>query len=195
VTSATGPSGRDDEPEPAWVREVLGYWFGELTRDQWFRKDDRVDEVIRSRFSHIHANLSDQSPVSADLTPRLALATVIVLDQFPRNMFRGTPRAFATDSQALCVARAALAAGLDARLTTLERLFLYLPFEHSEDPDDQRRAVELIGALGDPELTRYAIAHQTIIDRFGRFPHRNTILGRPSTPEEITFLTQPDSAF
>ena len=194
MTSATGPTGPDDAPEPAWVREVLGYWFSDLTRDQWFRKDDRVDEVIRSRFTHLYKGLADQDQ-PAPLTPRLALATVIVLDQFPRNMFRGTPRAFATDSQALGVARAALAARLDASLTTFERLFLYLPFEHSEDRDDQRTAVALIGALGDPELTRYAIAHQTIIDRFGRFPHRNTILGRTSTPEEIAFLEQPDSAF
>ncbi|HEX4893936.1 MAG TPA: DUF924 family protein [Hyphomicrobiaceae bacterium] len=191
----TGSSVGGLTAEPVWVGEVLDFWFRELTREQWFRRDDQVDQTIRARFSALHDSLAGQDLPPRAATARHALAAVIVLDQFPRNMFRGTPRAFATDTQARAVAQAALEAGLDTPLTTCERLFLYLPLEHSEDPEDQRLAVALISALGDPELTRYAIAHQTIIDRFGRFPHRNAILGRPSTPEEIAFLKEPDSAF
>jgi uncharacterized protein (DUF924 family) len=120
---------------------------------------------------------------------------VIVLDQFPRNMFRGTPLAFATDHLALAVASEAIARGFDNVLDKHRRLFIYLPFEHSEKLDDQHRAVELISNLGDEELLQYAVAHRDIITRFGRFPHRNGILGRPSTTEEVEFLKQPGSAF
>ena len=191
----TGSSVGGLTAEPVWVGEVLDFWFRELTREQWFRRDDHVDQTILIRFRALHDSLAGQDLPPRAATARHALAAVIVLDQFPRNMFRGTPRAFATDTQARAVAQAALEAGLDTPLTTNERLFLYLPLEHSEDPEDQRLAVALMSALGDAELTRYAIAHQTIIDRFGRFPHRNAILGRPSTPEEIAFLKEPDSAF
>ena len=124
-----------------------------------------------------------------------ALAAVIVCDQFPRNMFRGTPRAFATDSKALTIANAAIAKGYDAALTQSQRQFLYLPFEHAEDAASQARAVELFAPLGDAELTKYAEAHKAIIDRFGRFPHRNAVLGRVSTPEEVAFLKEPGSSF
>jgi uncharacterized protein (DUF924 family) len=110
-------------------------------------------------------------------------------------MFRGSPRAFASDAKALAVAAAAIAKGYAARLSKDQRLFLYLPFEHSENLDLQARSVELISSLGDPELTRYAEAHRHIIQRFGRFPHRNAILGRTTTAEEAEFLKQPDSSF
>ena len=124
-----------------------------------------------------------------------ALAAVIVLDQFSRNMFRATPGAFANDAKALAIAQKAIAEGFAGALSGDERLFLYLPFEHQENVDAQARSVELISALGDPELTKYAQAHKDIIDRFGRFPHRNAILGRTSTAEELEFLKGQGSSF
>ena len=120
--------------------------------------------------------------------PHPLLAAVIVVDQFSRNMFRGTPRAFAADPIARRLARRAVDRGFDLSMTREERLFLYLPFEHSEDREDQARSVHLIGQLGHDGWTRYAQAHQSIIDRFGRFPHRNAILGRTSTPDELALL-------
>jgi uncharacterized protein (DUF924 family) len=123
------------------------------------------------------------------------LAAVIVFDQFPRNMFRGTPRAFATDPLALALARQMVDAGLDRDFSKDERMFLYLPFEHSEQAGEQVRCCALFALLEDPELLRYAQSHKDIIDRFGRFPHRNVILERVSTPEEIEFLKQPGSSF
>lgn len=124
-----------------------------------------------------------------------ALAAVIVLDQMSRNMFRDTPRAFAADPQALWVAEAAIVRGFDAGLTKDQRMFLYLPFQHAEDRQLQGRSLALMASLGDPELLKWADVHKAIIDRFGRFPHRNGILGRISTPEENEFLKQPDSNF
>ena len=126
---------------------------------------------------------------------KTALAAAIVLDQFSRNMFRGTPGAFANDAKALAIAQKAIAKGFAGALSGDERLFLYLPFEHHENVDAQARSVELISALGDPELTKYAQAHKDIIDRFGRFPHRNAILGRTSTAEEMEFLNGQGSSF
>ncbi len=124
-----------------------------------------------------------------------ALAAVIVLDQMSRNIFRDTPRAFASDPQALWVAEAAIVRGFDAGLTKDQRMFLYLPFEHSEDRQSQARSVALTASLGDPELQKWAEAHRAIVDQFGRFPHRNGVLGRISTPEETEFLKQPDIDF
>jgi uncharacterized protein (DUF924 family) len=120
---------------------------------------------------------------------------VIVLDQFSRNMFRSTPRAFANDAKALSITQKALAKGFAGALSSEEQLFLYLPFEHQENVDAQARSVELISALGDPELTKFAQAHKDVIDRFGRFPHRNGILGRTSTAEELEFLKGQGSSF
>ena len=124
-----------------------------------------------------------------------ALAAVVVLDQFPRNMFRGTARAFASDGPALNVASRAVALGWDRLLRRDERVFLYLPYEHSEDRVMQARSVELMSRLGNVEWTRYAQAHKDVIDRFGRFPHRNAALGRASTPEEEAYLAMPGSGF
>jgi uncharacterized protein (DUF924 family) len=112
-----------------------------------------------------------------------------------RNMFRGTPQAFAADAKALDLAAAAVALGFDRALTNDERQFLYLPFEHAESAEAQAHSVALFASLGDPELTKWAEAHKAVIDRFGRFPHRNAVLGRTSTPEEIEFLRQPGSSF
>jgi uncharacterized protein (DUF924 family) len=138
--------------------------------------------------------LTAQAPDAA-LGPQRALATVIVLDQFPRNIFRGNARAFATDALALAVAKAAIVRGLDGKLPREQRVFLYLPFEHSENAADQLRCVELMAALGDEEYARFALLHKAVIDRFGRFPHRNAVLGRASTPEEEAFLKESSSSF
>jgi uncharacterized protein (DUF924 family) len=184
-----------DITDEAWVGEVLGFWFGELGRDGWFRKDVRTDQAIRERFTLVYEVLSTWPVDDALTSPERALATVLVLDQFPRNIFRDSPQAFATDALAREVAAAAIARGLDQRIDKDARVFLYLPFEHSEDAADQARCVALTSALGDPEYTRYAELHKAVIDRFGRFPHRNAVLGRPSTPEEVAFLKEPGSRF
>jgi uncharacterized protein (DUF924 family) len=180
---------------PMWAAAVLQFWFGELSSQQWFKADAAIDERIRARFLALHDRVAETPDDALLADARDALAAVLVLDQFSRNMFRGSPRAFASDAKALAVAAAAIAKGYAARLSKDQRLFLYLPFEHSENLDLQARSVELISSLGDPELTRYAEAHRHIIQRFGRFPHRNAILGRTTTAEEAEFLKQPDSSF
>jgi uncharacterized protein (DUF924 family) len=180
---------------PDWATKVLHFWFGGISREQWFKRDTALDEQIRARFLSVHDLVSAMPDEKLLSDPRSTLAAVIVLDQFSRNMFRGTPRAFASDAKAFAIAEAAIAKGLAASLSKDELLFLYLPFEHSEAHAAQLRCVELMSTLGDAELTRYAQAHCDIIQRFGRFPHRNEILGRASTAEEIEFLKQPGSSF
>ena len=178
-----------------WVAEVLQFWFREITREQWFKRDAALDDRMRARFLSLHDRVSGMPNEALLSDPRSALAAVIVLDQFSRNMFRGSPRAFTCDAKALALAKATIAKGHAASLTKDELMFLYLPFEHSETHAAQVRCVELMSGLGDAELTRYAQAHCDIIQRFGRFPHRNEILGRTSTAEEIEFLKQPGSSF
>jgi uncharacterized protein (DUF924 family) len=184
-----------DDPKDGWVGDVLKFWFEETEPDQWFEKDPTFDAGIRERFLGLHEILVSRG--NNDLLPyaQTALAAVIVLDQMSRNMFRDTPRAFAADRQALRIAEAAIARGFDAGLTKDQRMFLYLPFEHAEDRQSQARSVALMAGLGDPELQKWAEAHKAIIDRFGRFPQRNDMLGRISTPQEIEFLKQSDSYF
>lgn len=181
--------------EPGWVGEVLSFWFEELKPAQWFKRDDAVDRAILIRFLDLHASLAGLPPPPASMGVRTFLAATIVLDQFPRNIYRGSAKAFASDPEARAIAQAAIDAELDRGLGTDERLFLYLPFEHSESRDDQVMSVALISALGSAEYTRYAEAHKAIIDRFGRFPHRNAVLGRTSSAEEIAFLKEPMSSF
>jgi uncharacterized protein (DUF924 family) len=175
--------------------DVLGFWFGELRPEQWFKKDAALDQEITRRFGDLHRTLAHGVPADWLATARGALAAVIVLDQFPRNMFRGGAAAFATDGLALSVAEAAIAKGFDARLGVSERKFLYLPFEHAEDGAAQARSVQLYQALGDKDALDYALRHKAIIDRFQRFPHRNAALGRTSTAEELAFLKEPGSSF
>ncbi|OOG60425.1 DUF924 family protein [Rhodanobacter sp. C03] len=180
--------------EPAWVGDVLRFWFEELSHADWFKKNDALDARIRDHFFDLHAHLlaEEERGLAA---PRTMLAAVIVLDQFSRNIFRDDARAYAADPLARRIARSAIDQGYDATMAVQEKRFLYLPFEHSEDVHDQQLSVNLTEPLGDPEMTEYAIAHQVIIDRFGRFPHRNATLGRRSTPEEIAFLKSPMSSF
>lgn len=185
------------EPHPAttWASEVLSFWFETLSPADWFKPSAALDVDIAGRFAGLHANLAARNPIDLAMTADQALAAVIVLDQFPRNMFRGTARAFATDGLALHTARLALAQGHDHQVETARRVFLYLPFEHSEALDDQDTSVALITPLGDAEWTRYAILHRDIIARFGRFPHRNAVQRRTSTPDEMAFLAAGDNAF
>jgi len=183
-----------DVIEPAWVGDVIRFWFAELTEADWFAKDQELDARIRDRFLALHEQIVLSDGIDAAAS-RPLLATVIVVDQFSRNMFRGTPRAFAADPIARRIARQAVSRGLDLSMTREQRHFVYLPFEHSEDREDQALSVDLIGQLGHEEWTRHALAHRSIIDRFGRFPHRNAVLGRTSTPDELLLLHEPMGSF
>ena len=183
------------EVEPAWVDDVIRFWFEDGVREpDWFAKNADFDARIRDRFLGLHDRLKAGGGFDS-VAPRPLLAAVIVLDQFSRNMFRGDPRAYAADPIARRLARTAIDAGFDTAMSTEQRLFLYLPLQHSENAGDQQLAMALMEALGNEEWTRFARAHKDIIDRFGRFPHRNAILNRISTPEEIAFLRQPGSSF
>ena len=167
-----------------WRADVLKFWFG-LTYDQWWRGGPEIDHRIRQNFLKLWAEKREM-PVERFLgDPLTALAAVILFDQFPRNMFRGHADAYSTDPLALAIARGAVDKGFDEELAPEERKFLYMPFQHSENLADQNRALLLFTALGDDEQIKYARHHRGIIERFGRFPHRNSVLGRASRPEEI----------
>ena len=176
-----------ENAEPEWVGDVLRFWFEELSAADWFKTDDHLDARIRDRFMPLLERLVAQNGDGA-ATPRSMLAVVIVLDQFSRNVFRGDARAYAADPIAREVARSVIEQGFDAAMSAEQRMFLYLPFEHSENAVEQLLSVNLFKSLGNQEWTDYAIGHKAVIDRFGRFPHRNAILDRRSTPEEIAFL-------
>ena len=180
--------------EPGWVAAVLRFWFEELSADDWFAKDHHLDERIRARFLPLYEELVAREALEA-ATPRALLAAVVVLDQFSRNMFRDSPRAYGADPLARRLARTAVDRGLDRAMTDQERMFLYLPFEHSEDRTDQALSVELFSRLGNEGWTKYALAHKELIDRFGRFPHRNATLNRESTPAELARLREPMGRF
>lgn len=175
--------------------EVLDFWFEELSDKDWFNATPELDQQIMRRFGAAHLALAREvtPPWRAGASARLA--AIILLDQMPRNMYRATPLAFATDGLALREARLALDAGADRQVHARQRPFFYLPFEHSEDLADQDVCVRLFSDLPDAEMFDYAVRHRDIIARFGRFPHRNDILGRPSTQEEVDFLKQPGSSF
>lgn len=178
----------------SWVGDVLGFWFEECVPEQWFKKDDAFDQTLRDRFGLVHERVMTRAHERCLTDADTALAATIALDQFSRNMFRGTPAAFAADAKAFAIAEAAVARGFDQSVPEARRQFFYLPFEHAEDAGVQQQSVALFAALG-PEALRWAEAHKVIIDRFGRFPHRNAILGRVSTPEELEFLAGPGSSF
>jgi uncharacterized protein (DUF924 family) len=173
--------------------EVLRFWFEEHPQD-WFVKNPSFDDEIRARFLALHEAAASGLLAHWADEARSCLALAIVLDQFPRNMFRGEARAFASDAQALAAARVILARGWNRAMTQSEQLFAYLPFEHSESLADQELCCALMKDF-DAEQLRYAIRHREIIERFGRFPHRNALLGRESTPAEVEFLRQPGSSF
>jgi uncharacterized protein (DUF924 family) len=186
---AGGRMSEDDASQlPAEAREILRFWFDELEPEQWWKRDDAVDAVIRDRFLDVHERLAAGVPEPWLATARSRLAAVIALDQFPRNLFRGSARSFATDSKALALAKETIELGLDEELSKDERVFLYVPFQHSEDAADQARSVALFETLADADTLDFAKKHKLIIDRFGRFPHRNAVLGRETTAEEREFL-------
>ena len=167
-----------------WRADVLKFWFG-LSRDQWWNGGPDLDHRIRQDFLKLCAE-KRQLPVDAFLDdPLTAAAAVILFDQFPRNMFRGHADQFATDHLALAIAKAAIERHLDEQLQPQERLFLHMPFQHSEDLADQKRSLLLFTELGEPEQIKYSRIHHDLIERFGRFPHRNALLGRASRPDEI----------
>lgn len=172
----------------SWINVVNEFWFDELGPRDWFGGGPGVDALIRERFGGLRENLKQYPPSAELLDANGSVATVIVFDQFSRNLFRGSAEAFATDSLALALASHATNTEMDAPLGLHQRQFLYMPFMHSENQDMQARSVELFRKLGDPELIGYATHHKAIIDRFGRFPHRNAVLGRQSTSAEEAFL-------
>lgn len=187
-------------------RDILDFWFGKPDspsygekRQIWFEKNEDFDEEIRERFLPAVEDALTGGLSTWAGEPEGCLALILLLDQFPRNLFRNTARAFDGDMRALELAKKALAEGYDRKLLPLQRLFLYLPFEHSEDLADQDRSVALLEKLSqetdDPSWHHYAVLHRDIIACFGRFPHRNTALGREMTEEEKSFLTQPNSSF
>lgn len=187
-------------------REILAFWFGGPAgaewgqrRKAWFRKDPALDAEIRERF-RVDMDRAQSGALDDWLeSPDDCLALMLLLDQFPRNAYRNSPAAFSGDARALAAARLAVERGYDARLPPEQRMFVYLPFEHSENLEDQRRCVALVaayrGLAGYEDVIDYACRHLRVIERFGRFPHRNGILGRASTAEEREFLREPGSAF
>lgn len=185
--------------------EVLQFWFGDgppyADRPEWFRKSDAFDREIERRFAVLIETALQDGLADWAAEPPTALARVILLDQFPRNVFRNTPKSFAGDPLALAAARAMVERGQHTALAPVQRVFVYLPFEHAEDLAAQDTSVRLFGDLAReaPEAGAgwldYAQRHHAIVARFGRFPHRNAILGRPSAPEETTFLSEPGSSF
>ena len=184
--------------------EVLDFWFGAReargkSRPEWFRKDEKFDAEIRRRFGELHAAAARRELEAWRLSPEPLLALVVVLDQFSRNLHRGDARAFAQDAHARDCAHQAITREDDLGLLPVQRQFLYMPYVHSEDPVDQDLACDLMASLEAFEetrgLTQWAVKHRVVIRRFGRFPHRNAVLGRKSTPEELEFLKQPGSGF
>ena len=195
---------RPEEAQAPEARAVLRFWFGEPPQygtalKRWFAKDTDFDAQVRSLFQPLHERLAAGGNMEWVGRRADCLAYIIALDQFPRNIFRGTARAFASDALALRAARNAVAAGFDRELLAVERLFMYLPFEHSEALEDQLRSCTLYESLASfaetADVYPYALAHRAIVERFGRFPHRNAALARDSTPEEVAFLKEPGSSF
>ena len=176
-------------------RDVLKFWFEELEPKQWWVKDAELDGQIIERFADLHAQAAKSELYAWRETAKGRLAEIIVLDQFTRNMFRGSPLTFAYDSMSLALAQEAISAGVDVELTPVERNFLYMPFMHSESLMIQQVAMRLFEKNGLQGNLDSEVKHKEIIERFGRYPHRNVILGRESTAEEIVFLQEPGSSF
>lgn len=176
-------------------QEILHFWFQELDAQKRFAKSDELDQAIRERFLQTYEDVVNDRTASWRTTPEGRLAEIIVLDQFSRNMFRDTAKAFASDGLALELAEAAVAVGDDQKLPPEQRAFIYMPYMHSESRAVHEIAVTLFSQKGLEYNLKYEMMHKKIIDRFGRYPHRNAVLGRASTPEEIAFLKEPGSSF
>ncbi|WP_107852205.1 DUF924 family protein [Oceanimonas marisflavi] len=181
-------------PTP-FSQSVLDFWFEELTPAQWWRKDAGLDARIAERFGALHERACKGELFEWRVCMQGRLAEVIVLDQFSRNIHRGKPASFAADGMALALAQEAISRGAERALTAQQRLFLYMPFMHSESLAIHDQGLVLFERLGLADNLDFEHRHRDIIQRFGRYPHRNAILGRPSTPEELEFLRQPGSGF
>ncbi|MFQ5954810.1 MAG: DUF924 family protein [Kiloniellales bacterium] len=177
------------------VAEILDFWFALEAEARWFETDAAFDQEIGERFRADYERAAGGGLADWQSSPEGVLALILLLDQFPRNMFRGTARAFATDDAAAEVAERAIADGFDHGLSAAQCRFLYMPFQHSESLARQRRSVELFRRLNLPKSLDYAERHLRVIERFGRFPHRNKTLGRTSTPEEEAFLAGPNAPY
>lgn len=191
------------------AQDVLAFWFGEIGADGdvvedrawlWWQKDPDVDAEIKRKFEAAVQAAAAGELSEWQTTPEGQLALIILLDQMTRNMYRDTPQMFAHDAQALALAKAGIAQGSDQQLPLIQRVFFYMPLEHAEEEEAQRLSIEKFAALAEEKADfelylDFAHKHKVIIDRFGRYPHRNKILGRETTAEEAAFLTQPDSSF
>lgn len=177
------------------IDEVLSFWFERNGRERWWARDAGFDEEIRSRFGALHAAAARGELHDWRNAADGRLAEIVVLDQFSRNLYRDDPRAFACDGMALALAQEAVRQGADRAVSAVRRQFFYMPFQHSESRKIHEIAVGLFASLGEPELLDYERRHKAIVDRFGRYPHRNRALGRRSTPEEAAFLEEPGSSF
>ena len=176
-------------------QDILNFWFSPEHRSLWFAKSDDFDKKIRENFSDVHRQATQAELWSWRKTAEGRLAEIIVLDQFSRNIYRDQPQSFAYDSLALALAQEAISLQLDAQLNPEQRSFLYMPFMHSESKLIHEFALKLFQRLSNEINLSFEKKHKVIIDRFGRYPHRNEILGRVSTPEETEFLLEPNSSF
>ena len=176
-------------------QEILRFWFDELEQSQWWKKDDQLDQLIISRFSDLHTRAIQCELFEWRKTASGRLAEIIVLDQFSRNMFRDSPQSFANDALALALSQESIIAGADKALSPIQRSFLYMPFMHSESLKMHEIAVDLFKKNGVKANLDFEIKHKKVIEQFGRYPHRNKILGRVSTQEELKFLQKPGSKF
>ena len=176
-------------------KEITTFWFEEISQTQWWKKDVQFDQLIASRFSDVHGQASRCELYEWRQTAEGRLAEIIVLDQFSRNIYRNSPLSFATDSMALVLAQEAIRVGADKEVSEGVRSFFYMPYMHSESAAIHKEAVSLYQAYGNEDNLKFELRHKSIIDRFGRYPHRNEILGRDSTVEEVEFLSQPGSSF
>ena len=175
--------------------EIIGFWFGEIDPASWWKKDEAFDQQIRQRYTDIYRQASNCELFEWRLDALGRLAEIIILDQFPRNMFRDTAEAFATDKLAVILAQDAVANQIDNGLNPQQKSFLYMPLMHSESALIHETAIELFSQPGLESNLDFEKKHKAIIDRFGRYPHRNSVLGRKSTDEELTFLKGPGSSF
>ncbi len=178
-------------------QEIIHFWFEETEPQQWFQKNDDFDNEIRDRFFVTYEMARDGLCDSWNKDAEGCLALCILLDQFPRNMFRNDPKSFETDQKALLIAKYAVSKGFDQVLSPAKRRFIYLPYEHSEEIEDQKKSVAFFEKMkkDDPLGHEYALRHLDVIEKFGRFPHRNKVLGRENTPAEEEYLAQPGAGF
>ena len=175
--------------------DVLDFWFDELSPADWWKKDTNLDELIKSKFLELHRQASNGELFEWRDTPSGSLAEIIVLDQFSRNIFRGTPRSFLYDGMAIVLAQFAIKNNFDKKLEPTQRGFLYMPFMHSESAIIHEQAKQLFSQPHMEDNYEFELKHAAIIEKFGRYPHRNSILGRESTQEELKFLKQSNSSF